>query len=102
MAFLSVFNKRFHFFGDGGNKIFDFAFRAFGVEQDAPVGKVTDRSRNVVFARKLECLEPKSDALDVSFKPNVRVVNLFIHEAMQTSSRVVAKKIFSQANRGNA
>lgn len=102
MAFFDIFDKGLHFFGYGGDEICDFPFRAFCMKQNASVGKIAHGSRNFVFASNFQCLKTKSDALDVPFKPNIRVVNLFVHAPMQTSSRAVAKKIFSQANRGNA
>lgn len=102
MAFFDFSDKEFHFFGDGGYEIGYFAFRAFRMKQNAPVGKIAYGAGYFVFARHFKRLKTKSDALNASFEPDVRVVNLFIHEAMETSSRAVAKKIFSQDNRGNA
>ena len=102
MTFVDFSDKGFHFFGDGGYEIGDFAFRAFRVKQNAPVGKIAYGAGDFVFACHFQRLKTKSDALNVPFEPDVRVVNLFIHEAMETSSRAAAKKIFSQDNRGNA
>lgn len=89
-------DERFHFDGDGLHEIGNFPLASFGVKQNPSVGKVAHRSRNLIFVRNFQGLKAKADSLNMPAKPDVRVVNFFIHDAMQTRFRLLAKKIFSQ------